>query len=297
MTYTGDRSSGPHRTLRSEVPSTVAVLADEVHFALMRGYRTFAFDDHRTYLRQMEELLRSLESQGVHTRVALFDPVDYELFCQEEELDPDDPGSRTRYTAEVAALGATVLYDGRPISRLVPQLLDARATRLTWEEAAECLARAGSCPHCGTDIGRAAFDRAARALALLLDAVGDGTHHMVCSVGVPGTPLVTALDAHREAGEGFRVGEASALALTTVLAAGLATGSPGGLVLRTDSAAGNDLVRGWSLDGDWLRPLTAAEVFTAYCTDPATGEPVGPEPGVDHLPGLSLPRPGGGIHC
>lgn len=297
MTHTGHRRSTPHRGLRGEVPSTVAVLADEVHFALMRGYRTFGYDDHRTYLQQIDELLRSLEAQGVHTRVALFDPVDYELFCQEEELDADDPGSRTRYTAEVAAAGTTVLYSGQPVSRLVHQLLDAHATRLTWEDAAETLARPGSCPRCGTDIGRAAFDRAARALALLLDAVGDGTHHLVCSVGAPGTPLVTALDAHRAPGDGFRVKEASALAFTTVLAAGLATGTPGGVVLRTVSGNTPDLVRGWNLDSAWLRPLTAAEVFTAYCTDAGTGEPIAPEPGVDYLPGLDLPHPGGGLHC
>jgi len=297
MAHTRSRKRRVRRTLRREVPSIVPVLTDGAHFARMRSYRSFAFDDHHSYLRQLEGLLRALTAQQVHARVVLFDPVDYELFCQEEELEADDPGSRTRYTAEVAAAGTTVLYSGQPVSRLVRQLLEAHATRLTWEDAAETLARPGSCPRCGTDIGRAAFDRAARALALLLDAVGDGTHHLVCSVAAPGTPLVTALDAHRAPGDGFRVKEATALAFTTVLAAGLATGSPGGIVLRTVSGSEPDLVRGWSLDAAWLRPLTAAEVFTAYCTDAGTGEPVGPEPGVEYLPGLDLPHPGGGLHC
>ena len=61
--------------------------------------------------------------------------------------------------------------------------------------------------------------------------------------------------------------------------------------------AGHEEVRGWKVREGWLRPLTAAQVFDAYCTHARTGEPVPPEPGVDHLPGLDLPHPGGPVHC
>lgn len=311
MAHTRSRRRSRQRTLRREVPSIVAVLADESHFARMRAYDSFAFDDHRSYLHQLEVLLRALTAQQVHARVALFDPVDYELFCQEERLDPDTPASRTRYTAEVATTGTTVPYRGQAVTDLLPQLLDAHACRRSWQAGADVLARTGSCARCGADIGRAAFDRAARALALVLETLGCGTHHLVGSVAVPGTPLVTALDVRRAPGGKLHVQESAALALTTALAAGLATDSPGGLVLRTDGAAAegvfahdpegpaDDVVRGWRLDSGtcWLQPLTAAEVFTAYCTDPATGEPVAPEPGVDHAPGFELPHPGVGLHC
>lgn len=310
MAHTRSRRRGPHRTLRREAPSIVAVVADQAHFARMRAYHSFAFDDHQSYLRQTEGLLRALTAQGVHARVALFDPVDYELYCQEEQLDPDTAHSRTRYTAEVATAGATLPYDGQAITQLLPRLLDAHAVRLTWDAATDVLSRTGPCARCGTDIGGAAFERAAQALAQLLEALGPGAHHLVGSVGVPGTPLVTALDVRKDADGGeLHAHEAAALALTTALAAGLATGSPGGVVLRTDAGArgtdgrkgrgGRDTVRGWSLDthADWLRPLTTAEVFTAYCTDPATGEPVPPEAGVDYAPGIDLPGPGGALHC
>jgi hypothetical protein len=326
MAHSRSRKRSRRRSLRREAPSIVPVLADESHFARMRGYGSFGFDDHRSYLRQLEGLLRALRADDVHARVALFDPVDYELYCQERRLDPDTAASRGRYVAEIAAAGTTVPYSGQSLARLLPQLREAHTCRVTWHAGAEILARAGSCVRCGEDVGKAAFDRAARALSTVLDAVGAGAHHLVVSVAVPGSPLVTALDVRRTADGDIHAHETAALALTTALAAGFATVSPGGLVLRTErggadgdgdagddpaDAAGEsgdsrragdrprDVVRGWRLDPvrSWLRPLSAAEVFAAYCTDPATREPVAPDPGVEHAPGLDLPHPGGALHC
>ncbi|MFC4496680.1 hypothetical protein ACFPA8_21345 [Streptomyces ovatisporus] len=309
MAHTRSRKRRARRALRREVPSIVPVLADGAHFARMRSYGSFAFDDHGSYLRQLEGLLRALTAQQIHARVVLFDPVDYELFCQAEKLDPDTPDSRVRYVAEIAAAGTTMPYRGQPVERLLPQLREAHACRLTWQTGTEILARAGTCERCGTDIGKAAFDRAAQALALVLETAGGGTHHLVGSVAVPGASLVTALDVRRTPQGELHAQESAALALTTALAAGFATAGAGGLVLRTDAGpggatagsegTGDDVVRGWALDQArcWLRPLTASEVFSAYCTDPATREPLAPEPGVDHAPGFALPHPGGGLHC
>ncbi|OEU93422.1 hypothetical protein [Streptomyces abyssalis] len=312
MAHTRSRRRSRRRTLRREAPSIVPVLADESHFARMRAYGSFTFDDHQSYLRQLEGMLRALTADHVHTRVALFDPVDYELFCQEQRLDPDTASSRGRFVAEVAVTGTTVPYRGQTLARLLPQLRDAHACRLTWQAGAEILARAGSCGRCGTDVGKAAFDRAAHALSTLLDAAGPGVHHLVASVAVPGSPLAAALDVRRTPEGACHAHESAALALTTALAAGFASGSHGGLVLRTEAGGSDgrgggpvgggppgDVVRGWRLDpaGCWLSPLSAAEVFAAYCTDPATREPVAPEPGVEHAPGHDLPHPGGGLHC
>ena len=299
MAHTRSRSRRRRRALRREVPSIVPVLADESHFARMRAYGSFTFEDHSCYLRQVEGLLRALTAQQIHARVALFDSVEYELFCQEEGLEPDTPESRARYVAQLATAGTTLPYQGQEMGQLLPQLLDAHACRVTWQSAAEVLSRAGSCKRCGADVGKAAFDRAARAVTLLLEAAGDGTHHLVVSIAVPGAPMATALDVRRTSGK-LRTAESAALALTTALAAGFATAAAGGLVLRTDGeGGGQDVVRGWSLDARtcWLRPLSASEVFTAYCTDPVTREPVAPEPGVDHAPGFALRHPGGDLHC
>jgi hypothetical protein len=307
MGHTRSRKRRDRRALRREVPSLVPVLADGAHFARMRAYGSFAFDDHSSYLRQLEGLLRALSAQQVHARLVMFDPVDYELFCQTEKLDADTPASRARYVAEAAAAGTSLPYRGQAVERLLPQLREAHACRLTWESAAELLVRAGNCRRCGADIGKAAFDRAARAMTSLLEQAGRGTHHFVISVAVPGAPLVTALDVSSTRRGGLRTQQPAVLALTTALAAGFATAAAGGLVLRTDAAppggepaeGARDVVRGWSLDSaaGWLRPLTASEVFTAYCTDPASREPLPPEQGVDYAPGFRLPAPGGPLHC
>lgn len=310
-----------HRALRREAPRIVAVLADEAHFARMRTYRTFAFDDHHRYLRRTEGLLRTLAAEDQPVRIALFDAVGYERFCADQGLDPDAPDSRVRYTAEAATAGPTLPYRGEDIDHLVPRLLGAHTSRLTWEAASETLARAGACPRCGTDIARAAFDRAARSLAHVLEASGPGVHHLVCSAGTADAPLVAAADAHKTADGALHADESALLALTAALATSLATGSPGGLVCRTDGPQGardvpdppgtrathatpdaepvGDVVRGWTVvprEGR-LRPLTAAEVFAAYCTDPATGDPEPPEHGVTYAPGHQLPAEGGPLHC
>ncbi|MEE1927300.1 hypothetical protein V1J52_03740 [Streptomyces sp. TRM 70351] len=140
-----------------------------------------------------------------------------------------------------------------------------------------------------------AHDRARTALARLLAAAGHGRHHLVCSVtptGRAGPPLAAAVHAEQGTGplSGPRYPRTAGHLFTTVLAAALTTGLPGGVVLRT-TRGGRDTVRAWRLHDGWLHPLTEAEVFTAYCTDPLTGEPVPPEPGVDYRPGLHLPAP------
>ncbi|GGP65102.1 hypothetical protein [Streptomyces abikoensis] len=282
-TGNGRKRLTARRRLRHETPSTVAVLADETDFAAMRRYRSFGFDDHAGYLRQVDGLLRALASQGTHISLTLFDPTAYEEYCADTRLDPDTPTSRTRYTADIAATGARLTYDGRPLTRLLPDLVRAAEQQATWEYASALLEP-------GADAGRTAFARASRLLRRLLETAGDGRHHLVCSVSTlddANTPLVAVVEAEC-AGGVPRLGESAALLFCTVLAAGLTLGSHGGVVLRTIRPGEPETVRGWCLDGDGLRPLTAGEVFAAYCTDATTGEPVPPEHGVEYLEGLPL---------
>ncbi|MEU8919051.1 hypothetical protein [Streptomyces nigrescens] len=292
--------SAARRKLRREVPSAAAVLADEQDFRAMRRYRTFPFDDHRSYLQQMERLLRTLASQGVLTTISLFDPVAYEKYCADLALDPDCPDSRSRYTAEVARTGATLTYQGEPLSRLLPLLVEEAGRQATWDHASAVLARAGDCPECGEDLARAAFARATQALQQLLETLGSGTHHLVCSVATGDPSLLAVLHATAEEGTRRRLAESDTLIFCTVLAAGFALRTPGGIVSRTTPGPADhdttgdpaqDTVRGWSLRDSWPRALSAAEVFTAYCTDADTGEPIPPEHGVDYAPGLPLTPP------
>ncbi|WP_327693554.1 hypothetical protein [Streptomyces sp. NBC_00459] len=270
------------RVLRREIAGTIGLLTDEHDFRAMRRYRTFTFQNHTAYLREVEALLKSLAAQGNHTTVALFDPEEYAEFCTATGLDPDAPSSRTRFTAELATTGPTVPYDGQPLAELLPHLVDEAVRQATWEYAATLLARIGACASCGEDIGRAAFGRASNLLVRILDTAPQGNRHLVCSVTTPAETLVAVLHADDDSEDGTELDEAEVLEFTTILALGLATQSPGGLVMRTTAPGTTDRIYGWRLRGDGVQPLTAGEVFDAYCTDADSGDLISPEPDVDY---------------
>jgi hypothetical protein len=286
------------RVLRREIAGTIGLLTDEHDFRAMRRYRSFTFDDHTTYLQQIEAVLKIRAAQGGHTTLALFDPEEYAEFCAETGLDPDLPASRTRFTAELAATGPTIPYDGSPLATLVPALVDEAVRQATWEYATTLLTRLGPCPTCGEDIGRAAFNRASDVLVRILDTAPPGERHLVCSVSGSPDTLVSVLHADQDTAGDTRLDEAEALEFTSVLALGLATRSPGGLVLRASAPDTADHVYGWRLRGGTLEPLTASEVFDAYCTDVESGDIISPEPGVDYCepPDLGEDGSAGGHH-
>ncbi len=273
------------RVLRRETASTFALLTGGADFHAMTAYRTFAFDDHPRYLRQAHGTLRALAATGTHVGVVRFDPGAFADWCAGAGHDPDDPATRRTYVADVASTGAAVRFDGQTVADLVEQVDLATARHTTWSRAADALAATGRAEE--------HFDRACLALTRLLDALAPGDHHLVCSVPLAPTPLVAALHCERRPDGTTDVIEADALTLTTLLAAGMATGTPGGLVLRTGDGTPQapDHVRGWTLRDRWLHPLTEAQVFAAYCTDADTGEPVPPEPGVTYCAGTPIPPP------
>ncbi|MFD7444876.1 hypothetical protein [Streptomyces sp. NPDC059909] len=293
MAHTKNQQQSMRRALRRDVPATVGLLVDEQDFAAMCRYRSFTFTDHPGYLHQVEGLLRALSSQSGHTTVALFDPEDFARFCTETGLDPDSSTSRSRYTAEIAAAGPTVAYTGQPIDHLVPLLINRSVRQATWEYATWLLGDLGACADCGEDIGRAAFDRASQLLLTLLETAGPGTHHLVCSVPAADEQLLAVLHAVCRTGNPAVLDAGEGAEFATVLAAGIALEGPGGVVLRTSTDDAPDQLRGWRLHEGRLIPLTEGEVFSAYCTDADTGEPLSPEPGVEYRAGFDLGDPPG----
>ncbi|KFG76640.1 hypothetical protein [Streptomyces mutabilis] len=270
------------RDLRREIAGTIGLLTDEHDFRTMRRYRSFSFDDHAAYLHQVEALLKTRAAQGTHTTIALFDPEEYAEFCTAAGLDPDAPASRSRFTAELAANGPTVPYEGQPLADLLPVLVDEAVRQATWEYASHLLAHLGSCTTCGEDLGRAAFTRASRLLLRVLETAPPGNRHLVCSVSGSPETLVSVLHADDELDGTPLIDEAEVLEFTSVLALGLATHSPGGLVMRISTPNGPDRIHGWRLRGYGLEPLTAGEVFDAYCTDVESGDLIAPESNVDY---------------
>ncbi|MCH0569287.1 hypothetical protein I3F60_08445 [Streptomyces sp. MUM 136J] len=272
------------RVLRREMAGTIGLLTDEHDFRAMLRYRSFTFDDHTAYLREVEAFLRARATQGSHTAVALFDPAEYAEFCADEGLDPDAAASRTRFTARLATTGPTLPYQGQPLTELVPALVDEAVRRGTREYASALLARLGACATCGEDLGRAAVARATALLVRILDTAPPGSRHLVVSVSGPPGALVSVLHADTDSdGAGStRLDETETLEFTTVLALGLGARSPGGLVMRTSAPGSRDRVYGWRLRGGALQPLSAGEVFDAYCTDAESGDLISPESGVDY---------------
>ncbi|CAL9382766.1 hypothetical protein GCM10010423_71420 [Streptomyces levis] len=295
MAHTDSRTL--RRVLRREIAGTIGLLTDEHDFRAMRRYRTFTFDDHATYLKQIEGLLRTRALQGSHTTVTLFDPEEYADFCERQTLDPDLPSSRTRFTAHLARTGPALPYEGQPLADLLAALVDEAVRQATWEYATTLLARLGPCASCGEDIGRAAFARASQLLARILDTAPPGDRHLVCSVTGPPETLIAALHT-TDTGGALELDETEALEFTTVLALGLATDSPGGLVIRVSAPDTPDRVYGWRLRSNGLDPLTAGEVFDAYCTDITSGDLISPESNVDYCrpPDLGEEKPSQGHH-
>ncbi|BDH04991.1 hypothetical protein [Streptomyces seoulensis] len=296
MAHTDHRTM--RRVLRREIAGTVGLLTDEHDFRAMRRYRSFTFDDHTTYLRQMEAVLKSRAAEGSHTALALFDPDEYAEFCTATGIDPEAPASRSRFTAELAVLGPTIPYDGEPLTALLPALVGEAVRQATWEYATNLLTRLGPCATCGEDIGRAAFVRASALLARVLESAPPGAQHLVCSIAGPPEPLVAVLHADADTDGTAEPDQAETLEFTSVLALGLATRSPGGLVIRVSAPGHPDRVHGWRLRAGHLQPLTASEVFDAYCTDIDTGDLIAPESGVDYraAPDLADDDPRQGHH-
>ncbi|MEV0530153.1 hypothetical protein AB0I66_42795 [Streptomyces sp. NPDC050439] len=269
------------RLLRREIPGIIGLLADEHDFHAMRHFPSFPFDDHATYLTEVQDLLSARASHGMHTMLALFDPEEYTDFCAENSLDPDSPTNRTRFTAEIATTSPTIPYDGQPLADLIPDLIDETLRYTTWDYASTLLTRLAACAACGKDVGQEALARAQDLLLRILDTAEPGHSHLVCSVSTTPETLVSVLHADTDTDGITSVGDTAVLEFTTVLALGLAA-LPGGLIMRTTAPHTTDRVYGWRLHAGAPQPLTAAQVFDAYRSDPDTGDPLPPETDVDY---------------
>jgi hypothetical protein len=283
------------RALRREAPTVVGLLLDQQDFDAMTRYPSFPFHDYGLYLHHLDGLLRSLHAQGTSIAVTPFHPDGFASHCAATAERPDTPRARIRYTAEAGAAGPTLHYARQPLALLRARLAHETDRRATFDQAADLLAAAGPCPEAGCDkpFAHCAFDGAAHTLMHLAEAAGPGAHHIVCSVPTDtggGNLLASAHLTAAPDGE-VRVPDSDGIMLCTVMAAAALAPRPGGLVLRTTDDTGRDTVRGWSLLPDGPHPLSEAEVFDAYCTDPDTGQPVPPESGVHYRAGFPLPPP------
>ena len=118
----------------------------------------------------------------------------------------------------------------------------------------------------------------------ILEGVGDGHHHVTVTSALGAT---TATGEVRDASACF-VEDREMLLVWTHLGAAEVTETSAGITLRSVTDSGVQ-VRGWLFDEDGeIEPLDEAAIFSAYCTDHKTGEPLAPEFGVEYCAAYPL---------
>ncbi|MEU4898579.1 hypothetical protein AB0B12_39350 [Streptomyces sp. NPDC044780] len=140
-----------------------------------------------------------------------------------------------------------------------------------------------------------AFNTGVLAFEALLSALGPGHHHLLTSAHTPeGGSVATASVTVESAPDGrIRTEKEGALMFCHVLAQASLAFECGVVFARsvTPDGGGKVVVQGWVLTDGWPRSMSAAEVFNAYCTELATGDPVPPEPDTEYLAGAPVAPP------
>ncbi|MFD6115514.1 hypothetical protein ACFWG0_36265 [Streptomyces yangpuensis] len=123
-------------------------------------------------------------------------------------------------------------------------------------------------------------ERSAALLTGFLGAMGDGCHHLAVAATANGATLAASVPFHNDGGASD-LDPDDALAAMEILT--LAARVGGGAVIRTYFADQTSEVRGWKLVEFYAKPCSASETFSAYCTDPETGELIPPEWGLEYV--------------
>ncbi|MFI6152642.1 hypothetical protein ACIBCA_08115 [Kitasatospora sp. NPDC051170] len=267
----------------------VALAVGAADFAGLARYGLFGSLRHREYLRRAEEQLRALHGQGLEVHLRVMEAGDYEDYCDALGLDPRLPAARVAYAGDPELAGEPFVYTGERLADLAPALLDDHRARVRMSVACAALLDA-----IGDDLAGqrrlAAVMRYVTAVYLALgEGAGEGCHLLTLRCHGPGEgeELTSAVDVRVEAGAAHPGGR-DAEAFCVTLAAGVAAGGEGAVLLHGDPSTG-PLVLGWALTGGRLRPMTAHEVFDELADDAERGLPF--PPGMVPRPGFPLPGP------
>ncbi|MEU4032459.1 hypothetical protein [Streptomyces anulatus] len=122
-------------------------------------------------------------------------------------------------------------------------------------------------------------DRAFDIFDKVTEEAGEGTHSLTLGVtGMGGTAV--ELFPFVQDDEGIAGSLTQLQEFCELLAVAITGAHPSGLVMRT--IGDTHTVRGWVFqDGDPI-PLNRAQAFNAYCTDPATGDIIPPDPDTEY---------------
>ncbi|WP_331732668.1 hypothetical protein [Streptomyces sp. NBC_00989] len=141
------------------------------------------------------------------------------------------------------------------------------------------------------------FETAAQAFGALLDALGPGRHHLVCSAHTALGSFASAsatVECAPDDPDQVNADYEGWLMFCHLLAQTSIGFRDAALFVRSYTTDSASVLRGWHVADGWPQPMEAADVFSAYCTDLATGDPIPPEPGTDYQAGTPLPTASGG---
>ncbi|MGW2250434.1 hypothetical protein ACWCXH_09565 [Kitasatospora sp. NPDC001660] len=269
------------------MPVALAVAVGAADFAGLAGYGLFGGLAHREYLRLTEDLLRGLRGQGVEVHLRVMEAADYADYCDAFGLDPGTAAARVAYAGDPELAGEPFVYAGEPLAELAPLLLEDHRARVRMSFACAVLLEA-----VGDDLaGRrllAVMEYVTTVYMALAGGAGEGYHLLTLRFHGPedGEQLTAAAELCVEAGALFPGGRDTE-AFCVTLAAGVAVGGDGALLLHGDAGPEGPPVRGWALVGGRLRPMSAHEVFDELADTVERGVPF--PPGVLPRPGFPLP--------
>ncbi|WP_327682775.1 hypothetical protein [Kitasatospora sp. NBC_00458] len=290
-----DRRRGRPRGAPPPQPVALALVVRAADFADLARLGLFGETAFRAYLRRTAVQLRALYGQGLEVHLRALDPADYEDYCEALGFDPADAAARVAYAADPELAGEPFVYSGQRLVALLPELADDHRARVRISLAmAALLTAVGEGPP-GERRLVAVMRYAVGVCLALAEGAGDGVHLLTlrCHGPEDGEQLATAADLRVERGR-LLAGGRDTEAFCVTLAAGVAAGGEGAVVLHGDPAVpGGQTVRGWALGGGRLRPMTVREVLDSLADDVGRGMPF--PPAAVPLPGFPLPEaPSGG---
>ncbi|MFB7471882.1 hypothetical protein [Kitasatospora sp. NPDC056184] len=272
-------------------PVALAVVVRAADFADLAGHGLFGGLSFRAYLRRVAVQLRALAGHGFEVHLRVLDPVDYEEYCEALGFDPADAAARVAYAADPELAGEPFVHTGQRLAVLLPELADDHQARVRITIAmAALLAAVGEGPPAERRLV-AVMRHAVEVGSAVAAGAGDGLHLLTlrCHGPEDGEELTSASDLLVERGR-FATAGRDGEAFCVTLAAGLAAGGAGAMVLHGDPAVpGGQTVRGWALHGGRLWPMTVREVLDELADDVGRGLPF--PPAVVPLPGFPLPVP------
>jgi hypothetical protein len=268
------------------------------HTALDRG-------DYEAYLAGIHRRMASARRTGKQVLVGPFLTDQYESYADAIGEPPCSFETLRSYDDFVARIGPhTITWAGEPISSVLAHLRGATDTSTDEAKLLPLLKQAADLHVDPQRAASQALDAATEIFAPLLKHTEPGHHTLTCVVQFPRERVSYELPVMRTSElVAFPDGGPEQL-LWAALATAQLSERPATLILRSRRLTAHTpaaqkrhsrhpeslTVRAWRLSAGRAIPLTAAQAFALACTDPATGDPVPPEPGACYEDAFPLGR-------